>query len=104
MLALLENPSGIFTRSLNEITGIVEKILNGLSVRLSEQGIKLEVSHRARKLISKEGYDPVYGARPLKRYIQKHIETKVAREIIKGLQSDCLQIDVENGDLIIIPS
>ncbi|MEI6808859.1 MAG: ATP-dependent chaperone ClpB [bacterium] len=67
-----------------EISKIVELNLAELTTRLKEQGIKLDVERQAVELIASEGYDPVYGARPLKRFIRQEVETPVARRIIAG--------------------
>ncbi|MDP1418390.1 ATP-dependent chaperone ClpB [Peribacillus simplex] len=67
-----------------EIVEIVDKMVHQLQVRLTEQNIVLNVSEAAKEFIADQGYDPVYGARPLKRFIQKHLETKIARQIIAG--------------------
>jgi ATP-dependent Clp protease ATP-binding subunit ClpB len=68
----------------NETGKIVELNIKELVVRLKEQGLKLEVDRQAIELIAREGYDPVYGARPLKRLIRQEVETPVARRIIAG--------------------
>lgn len=67
-----------------EIVEIVDKMVHQLQVRLTEQNIVLNVTEAAKEFIADQGYDPVYGARPLKRFIQKHLETKIARKIIAG--------------------
>lgn len=68
--------------TLEEITHIVDLLLTDVRHRLVERGITLEVTQEAKELIAKAGYDPVYGARPLKRYIQRELETRVGRAII----------------------
>ncbi len=85
-----------------ETACIAEKMIGELAARAVDQNIRLTITDAAKKLIAEDGYDPVYGARPLKRYIQKHIETAVAREIIKGTASDSLTIDAKNGRLEIL--
>ena len=70
--------------SKKEITSIVRLMLGDLAKRLAQRGLKLEVSDAAAGLLIERGYDPVFGARPLKRRIQSDIETPVAREIIGG--------------------
>lgn len=67
-----------------EIESIVRKLARSLADRLSERGIALRLSDEAVRFIAKEGFDPVYGARPLKRFIQRHLETRVARALIAG--------------------
>ncbi len=70
--------------SKKEISSIVRLMLGDLDKRLAQRGLKLEVSDAAADLLIKRGYDPVFGARPLKRRIQGDVETPIAREIIGG--------------------
>ena len=70
--------------SRKEISSIVRLMLGDLDKRLAQRGLKLEVSDAAADLLIKRGYDPVFGARPLKRRIQSDMETPIAREIIGG--------------------
>jgi ATP-dependent Clp protease ATP-binding subunit ClpB len=86
--------------SLNEIEVIVGKLLGELENRLAERQIKISLSDEAKRYIAKEGFDPIYGARPLKRFIQRNIETLVAKKIISGEISDgsAIRINMENGD------
>ena len=70
--------------SKKEISSIVRLMLGDLDKRLAQRGLKLEVSDAAADLLIKRGYDPVFGARPLKRRIQSDMETPIAREIIGG--------------------
>ncbi|KEF38329.1 ATPase with chaperone activity, ATP-binding subunit [Schinkia azotoformans MEV2011] len=87
--------------TVKEISGIVGKLVNELQARLQDRQIKLSLTEETKLFIANEGFDPVYGARPLKRFIQRFIETKVAREIIAGniIDGSNVVIDVENGDL-----
>lgn len=87
--------------TVKEISGIVGKLVNELQARLEDRQIKLSLTEETKMFIANEGFDPVYGARPLKRFIQRFIETKVAREIIAGNITDGsnVVIDVENGEL-----
>jgi ATP-dependent Clp protease ATP-binding subunit ClpB len=71
-----------------EIGQIVELMLNDLRKRLTARDIRLEVSDEVKKHIVEEGFDPVYGARPLKRFIQHHFETQLARSLISGEITD----------------
>ena len=89
--------------SIEEIEEIVDLLLEQLRKRLGEHNIHLELTEAARKHIAKNGYDPVYGARPLKRYIQREIETKLGRKIIAGEIPDnsTIIIDEENDELAI---
>jgi ATP-dependent Clp protease ATP-binding subunit ClpB len=70
--------------TLAEIEKIVDLLLKDLRDRLRGMGLELKLSGTARGFIAKEGYDPVYGARPLKRFIQQEIETPLARLLLKG--------------------
>ncbi|VGO16611.1 Chaperone protein ClpB [Pontiella desulfatans] len=87
--------------TLDEITGVVELLIADLRRRLAGQGIGLEIGKDAEHFIAREGYDPVYGARPLKRFIQQQLETPISRAIISGQLSEgaSAHIDVENGAL-----
>lgn len=85
-----------------ELYKIVELSLRDLQKRLDDRHITLSITDKAKYLIAEESYSPVYGARPLKRYIQKHLETQIGRMIIKGelLDHQTLEIDGDNGELI----
>jgi len=89
--------------TLDEITGIVDLLMRDFKKRLTGRGMDLKISAQARELIARSGFDPVYGARPLKRYIQREIETPVARLIIAGKISDgaTVSIDAKDGKLLI---
>jgi len=63
---------------------IIDKFISQLAQRLQEQKISITVNQRAKEEIAKEGFDPTFGARPLKRFIQSHIETLIAKELIQG--------------------
>lgn len=78
----------------DNIGHIVDLQVADLNKRLSDQQLKIELTDYAKSYITNNGYDPVYGARPLKRYIQKNVETLAARLILKG--------NVHEGDTIII--
>jgi ATP-dependent Clp protease ATP-binding subunit ClpC len=82
---------------------IVTLLSDQLVKRLKEQHISLELSDAAKAKISVEGYDPEYGARPLRRAIQKHIEDRLSEELLKGtvLTGQHVIIDVENGEFIV---
>jgi ATP-dependent Clp protease ATP-binding subunit ClpB len=86
----------------SEIGKIVELLLNDLRNRLAARDIHLEVSDDVKAHIVEEGFDPVYGARPLKRYIQRHFETRLARSLISGEISDgsTVRAGLENGELV----
>ena len=89
--------------SLEEIKNIVGKMLNDLQNRLKQQQINITISEDAKEFIAVNGFDPIYGARPLKRYIQRNIETKLAREIIAGRvhEQSTVGITVQDGDVLI---
>lgn len=89
--------------SKNEIGLIVEKLIKDLQKRLEDKHLTLHLTEDAKKFIADSAYDSVYGARPLKRFIQKYIETLIAKEIIKGTIQDFQEIiiKVEEGKLVI---
>jgi ATP-dependent Clp protease ATP-binding subunit ClpB len=89
--------------SKKEIGLIVDKLINDLQKRLEDKHLTLQLTEEAKKFIADSAFDPVYGARPLKRFIQKHIETLIAKEIIKGSIQDFQEIfiSVQEGKLII---
>ena len=70
--------------TLEEITQIVDLLLAQLNQRMADRQIKIEFDSEAGKWIAERGYDPVYGARPLKRFLQKQVETRLARGILSG--------------------
>ncbi len=81
---------------------IVDLLVKDLNKRLSTQELSLELTDAAKAQAIEEGYDPVYGARPLKRYLQKHVETLAARQILSGNvhAGDMIVLDVENREFI----
>jgi len=81
-----------------EIAKIVDLLVAGIQKRLSERTITLKLSDEARAHIAKNGYDPVYGARPLKRYLQKEIETGLSRQILAGTVEDGSTVTVSVKD------
>ena len=87
--------------ALSEIERIVELMMEDLSKRLTDRRIELHTTAAARGFIARQGYDPVFGARPLKRFIQHHLETRIARALIAGdiADGDTITVDLENGDL-----
>ena len=93
----------VYYKSLTkaEIGGIVDLMLADLRSRLEEKQLHLAVTDAAKAFIVDNGYDPVYGARPLKRYIQANVETRIAREIIAGSHraGDTLTVDAADGRL-----
>jgi len=87
----------------NEIKGIVDKIVKELQGRLADRHITVELTDAAREFVVEAGFDPMYGARPLKRYVQRQVETKLARELIAGTITDNshVVVDVENNELVV---
>ncbi len=85
----------------SDIRSIINLLLADLNVRLADKELHLELTEEAKKFITDHGYDPVYGARPLKRYVQKYVETLAAKIILQGDVSsgDTIAIDVE-GDAL----
>ena len=83
------------------IGGIVDLLVADLNRRLKDQELSLRLTDKAKDYIIEGGYDPVYGARPLKRYLQKYVETLTAKLILSGSvrAEDTIVIDVENGEL-----
>ena len=91
------------------LTGIVDNLIEGLRARMADRtaggGLGLEVTDAAKQVIIDNGYDPVYGARPLKRYLQSAAETLIAKEILAGNldTGTTLVLDAENGKLVCHP-
>ena len=85
--------------TLSEIKHIVDIQLRGLSKRLAERGIELDLTDRAKEYVAERGFDPVYGARPLKRTIQKEIIDPLAVRILAGdfMPQDVVTVDVRDG-------
>jgi ATP-dependent Clp protease ATP-binding subunit ClpB len=90
--------------TLGEIETIVDLMLNDLRTRLSERRITLQVSEAARRLIAAEGFDPTYGARPLRRFIAREVETRVGRALLKGdlPEGGAISIDAKDGELTVV--
>ena len=78
----------------DQIAKIIDLSLKGLTARLKDRDIELILTDEGRAFIAKEAYDPAYGARPVNRYIQKHVETALAARLIKG--------DIVDGDRVYI--
>ena len=87
--------------SKDNIGGIIHLLMNDLNKRLSDREIKVALSPEAEHFVIEHGYDPVYGARPLKRFLQKHVETLSAKLILEDQvhQGDTILIDVKDGAL-----
>ena len=95
--------------SRENIGSIIDLLMKDLQKRLEAKQISLELTDRAKQVIIDEAYDPIYGARPLKRYLQSHVETMLGRKIIAGEIGSTnqngegcrVQIDAENGELVV---
>ena len=87
----------------DNIGGIVDLMVRELSNRLADQELSLELTDAARTQVIENGYDPVYGARPLKRYLQNYVETLAAKKILSGdvHQGDTLVLDVRDSEFVI---
>ena len=86
----------------DNLSHIIDILLEGLRKRLADKTLSLEVTDSAKALIIERGYDPVFGARPLKRFLQSKVETLLARAILAGDRpaGSTLVVDVENGELV----
>jgi ATP-dependent Clp protease ATP-binding subunit ClpB len=89
--------------TLEEIERIVDLQFAGIRSRLADRRLTLEVTEAARVLIAREGYDPVYGARPLRRFIQREVETRIARALVGGEIRDggTVTVDVDDDELVV---
>jgi ATP-dependent Clp protease ATP-binding subunit ClpB len=86
-----------------EIERIVDLQFDELRHRLAEQGISVELTAEARKLIAQHGFDPVYGARPLRRYISHEVETRIGRALLSGdvINGATIKVDAIDGELVV---
>lgn len=94
----------LFTPLTREnVYAIIDIMLSKLSARLDKQNLKLEVTKSAKDLIVDGGYDVTFGARPLKRYIESNVETKVARAILQGNmdEGDTIVVDAKDGEIVV---
>lgn len=89
--------------TLEEVESIVDLLTKDLTRRLEDRRIQVAITDEARKFIAKTGYDPVYGARPLRRYIQRELETRIGRALIQGdvLEGATIKVDFKDGELTI---
>ena len=87
----------------NEIASILDLLIKDLNKRLEEQEISIELTEKAKEYLITNGYDPVYGARPLKRFVQKQLETLIARKIIEQsiLPKQTVKVDYNGKELTI---
>jgi ATP-dependent Clp protease ATP-binding subunit ClpB len=90
--------------TLSEIVRIVELQVDSVRRRLAERRLSLELTEAARDFIAREGYDPVYGARPLRRFIQREVETKIGRALLSGetVEGSTVVVDVDDGEMTVI--
>jgi len=88
---------------LSEIVHIVDLLLEEVRERLKVRNIGLEITESAKAFIAKSGYDPVYGARPLKRYLQRELETKIGRKLIaeEVSENDVIKVDTADNELLV---
>ena len=86
----------------SDLTQIIDILLSSLQKRLADKTLKLELTDAARELVIDKGFDPAFGARPLKRYLQSKVETLAAKQILRAdlAPGSTITIDAENGDLI----
>ncbi len=84
--------------ALAQIEKIVELHVAELARRLQEQGLQLELTPAARRFVAEQSYDPAYGARPLRRYLQQHLETPIGRRILAGDVSEGTRIKVDSDE------
>ena len=89
--------------SKKEVLSIIDLIIDKLRERLMQQQLGLEISQAAKNLIADAAYDPLYGARPLKRYIQGKLETLIAKKIIQGDidVGSTITVDAQNSELVV---
>ena len=89
------------TLKREHLTAITDIQVNRLKQRLAEQGIDITLSDKAKETLANIGYDPVYGARPLKRAVQTHLETPLAKELLAGKfhSTEKIFVDAEDGAL-----
>ena len=87
----------------DNVTKIIDLLIEDLAVRLRDKQLKLDITERAKESIVENGYDPVYGARPLKRYLQSKIETLIAKTILANDldAGNTLQVDTKDGEFIV---
>ncbi len=86
----------------DNLSGIIDIMVNSLRQRLADKSLSLEITDAAKQLIIERGYDPLYGARPLRRYLQANVETLIARTILSGelAAGSTITVDVSNGELL----
>ena len=92
--------------TLAEIEQIVDLLLDDLRTRLAERRIALQITEPARRFIADQGFDPAYGARPLRRFIAREVETRVGRALLRGdlPEGGVISVDVVDGELTVVSS
>jgi len=88
--------------TMEQLIQIVDLLIDDLSKRLKDKGIKVELSIEAKKELARRGYEPAFGARPLKRTVQKLLETPLANKIIKGevKENSTIKVDIKDGEFV----
>jgi len=91
--------------TMKELSKIIDLLIANVNKRLAERGIKVELTEEAKKELVRRGYDPAFGARPLKRTIQKYVETPLADKIIRGeiKEGMTVVVDYKDGEFVFIP-
>ncbi len=91
--------------TLEEITNIVDLLMVDLNKRLADRRITVQLDPKAKDWVAEKGYDPVYGVRPLKRFLQRNVETKLARALIAGevAEDSVITFTVQNEELTQVP-
>jgi ATP-dependent Clp protease ATP-binding subunit ClpB len=89
--------------TLPEIEKIVDLMFNDLRSRLGDRRINLDITEAAKQFIAEQGFDPVYGARPLRRFISREVETRLGRALLSGDVQDgaTVRIDHAGGELVV---
>jgi ATP-dependent Clp protease ATP-binding subunit ClpB len=87
--------------TLEEIASIVDLLMIDLNKRLAERRVTVKLDAKAKDWVAEKGYDPVFGARPLKRFLQRHLETRLARSLIAGevAEESAITFTVRNDEL-----
>ena len=91
--------------ALEEIERIVDLLVADINRRLAERRVRVALDAKAKAWVAEKGYDPVFGARPLKRFLQRHLETRLARALIAGevTEDSDVKFRVKDGELAMIP-
>ncbi|MGH3373147.1 MAG: AAA family ATPase, partial [Actinoallomurus sp.] len=86
-----------------EIEQVVDLMFNDLRERLADRRMTLEVTPEARRFIARQGFDPVYGARPLRRFIAREVETRIGRALLSGeiLDNALIRVDLRDDELVV---